>query len=119
MSVIEVSEQILAKIAELEKLRGMLEYKSNDRANATAKYELKMATTIIQLKNGMPFKLDGNEIIAPPTTLVKEIAKGVCWEAQLEMDKADAFYKNLLNEISIVSSQLNAYQSINRYLDRT
>ena len=60
--------------------------------------------------------IEGEVIKDPPATALEKIAKGICYKEKLEMDKADAEYKSLITYIDIVESQLNGWQSINRYL---
>ena len=118
MSIVDVADKIQKKIDELDNLRGLLEESGYQKSVTKAQHERELAKIVIQLKNGVPFKHDDNEVKDPPTTLILNIAKGICWQTSLEADKAEAHYKNVLVQIEVVSSQLNAFQSINRYLDK-
>ena len=56
------------------------------------------------------------ELIKLPATIIEKTAKGICWQARLDMEKADALYKSLISNIDSVQAELNGFQSINRHL---
>ena len=117
MHVIEVAKRIEQKIALLEKARGTLEGLANDKALTAAMYDKELAVTLIKLKNGVAFTLDGASIKDPPATLCEKIARGICWESKLQADQAEANYKLAITKLETVQSELNGYQSIFRFLD--
>ena len=119
MHVADVSKKIEQKIALLEKARGTLEGLANDKALAAAMYEKELAVTLIKLKNGKPFLLEGESVVNPPATICEKIAKGICWKSKLQADQAEANYKLAIIKLECVETEMNALQSINRYLDKT
>jgi len=104
------------RINRIGELRNKLEALAIDKAKYTAAAERAMAVTLIKLKQGVELKVDGRSIKNPPVTIMKEIAKGVCWEERLNADKAEASYKATIVNMQALSSELNGYQSINKYL---
>lgn len=116
MELMDIAKKIEKKINDLDAAVKELRNRAEDKANAQANYEKVLAITIIELKNGNPKEIDGNFIKDVPVTICEKIAKGLCWKEKLESDKAEAFYKNLITGIDVIQSQLNGYQSINRYL---
>ena len=49
---------------------------------------------------------------------LSEIIKGLCYKELYEMEESEALYKALISNIESVRAELNAYQSINKYLDK-
>lgn len=119
MEVIEVAKRIEQKIGLLEKARSTLEGLANDKALTAAMYEKELAVTLIKLKNGVAFTLDGTSIKDPPTTICEKIAKGICWESKLQADQAEANYKLAIIKLECVQAELNGWQSISKYFDKT
>jgi len=117
--LLKLAKLINTKIKEIELIRNKLEQLAIDKATASANYDRKLAVTIIQLKNGGKVELDGVVYEDPPVTLAEKVAKGACWQLALERDKADGLYKANVTNLSALESQLNGYQSINRYLAET
>jgi hypothetical protein len=118
MEVYKVSEAIESKIKLLEKMRVEIRDRALQKAESAALYDKAMAITIIRLKNGEEMELDGQYIKNPIGTIIDKIARGICWKEKLECDKAEALYKSLISNIDSVMAEMNAYQSINRYLDK-
>ena len=116
MDVINISNEIEKKIKLLEKMRVEIRERAEARANAIAEYDKQLAITIIKLKNNNIDKWEGEELIKLPATIIEKTAKGICWQARLDMEKADALYKSLISNINSVQAELNGYQSINRHL---
>lgn len=116
MEKIKVATEIEKKIAELELAKKHLSKRSEVKAETSANYDKAVALTIIKLRNGQTLELDGEKIVDPPATALDKIAKGICFKEKLEMDKAEAEYKSLITYIEVVQSQLNGWQSINKFL---
>jgi len=116
MDLIDVTEKIKEKIRELDDQRNLLEEYSQTKAVTSAEYDKELAKTIILLKNGKEFDLDGVKILNPLTTITEKIAKGICWEQALNKDIAESKYKNQTELIEIIKAQLNGYQTIQRHL---
>ena len=117
--IIQISEEIQKKIKEIEDVRKTIRKRGEEKATAISEYEKAIAICLIGLKNGEEFELDGKVIKKPPASIMEKLAKGICWKEKLEMDKAEALYKSAIANMDAICAQLNAYQSLNRYLDRT
>jgi len=116
MDIIEIANKIEEKIAEIEKIKGVIKNRGIKKARAIAEYRKQYALKIIQLKNGTEFEFEGEKIKNPLATITKEIAHGLCWREKLESEQADALYKAAIAYLDATEAQLNAYQSLNRYL---
>jgi hypothetical protein len=124
MEIIDIANKIIEKIKLLELMRKEIKERAVNKARLNAEYDKQMALVIIQLKNGKIFKifeLDGEHIdgVKLPANLLEKIAKGLCWEARLKADEAEALYKSVISNIDSVQAELNGMQSINRHLDRS
>jgi len=119
MDLVTIANEIKRKIQLLEKMRIEIRDRATKKAQAGAEYDKVLAVTIIKLKNGAIFDLDGESIDGHklPANLLEKIAKGICWQAKLKADEAEAMYKSLISNIDSVQAELNGYQSINRHLD--
>jgi hypothetical protein len=118
MDIVNVANEIQIKINILIDARKKLLEKGNLKGAAIAEYEKSIAITIIKLRNGELFEIDGAQIKEPPVTLIEKIARGICWKERLEQDRAETDYKSLITFIQTVEAEMNALQSINRYLDK-
>lgn len=116
MEVIEVAKRMNHRINALASARDNLKSLAEAKAQTIADYEKVLAVTIIRMKNGMEVELDEKHIKNPPVSIIEKIAKGVCWEQKLAMEKAEALYKAEIVSIEALSAELNGYQSINKYL---
>ena len=112
----KLSVCINGKIEELEQLKKELDSMPDVVSNSSAEYEKKLAKTIIQLKNGVSFNLEGVDVSNPLTTITEKVARGLCWAEAMKAQLDEIKYKNLNKKIDIVEAQLNGYQSINRHL---
>lgn len=117
MELIKIAEQMQDLIKDLGSLRRMLRQSGIEKAKYLAEYDKSIAKTIIQLKNGIEFDLEGNKVTNPPTTITEKIAKGICWHEKLMADEKETLYKSLIANIDVIKAQLNALQSINRNLE--
>lgn len=118
MDVVTIANQIEQKIKEVDEIRRTIRERGEDRARATTDYDCKMAVTLMALKNGKVFDLGGETIKNPPASTAEKIARGICWKEKLDMERAEALYKSAVSNLTAVCNQMNALQSINRYLDR-
>ena len=118
MDIIPIQQRIETLIDKLEKVRASIRERGEDRAQAATDYDMMMAQTLIGLRNGKEYELNGERICNPPATIMKEIAKGLCWESKLASEKADALYKSAITNQENIMAQLNAFQSLFRHLER-
>lgn len=116
MDVIKVAEQIEIKISQIDKIRSVISERGKLKAKCLSNYDKAIAITILKLKNGVEMELEGEKIVNPPTTIIEKISKGICWQEKLNMEEADISYKSAITNLDAVQSQLNALQSINKYI---
>lgn len=116
MDTLTISKLIYGRAQELEALKKTLEPIAKSKAESSALYEKTLAMTIVGLRNGKEYTLDGEVIGEQPTTIIEKVARGICWKEKLAMDAAESAYKNAITTINLTEAQLNGYQSINRYL---
>lgn len=116
MDMLKAARLINGKIKELEELKLELHTLSIDKSMKEGRYEKEIARTIMRLKMGEVFTLDGAEIKDPPASYTINIAKGICWKEKHEADMADLSLRNQLKIIDTTIAQLNGYQSINKHL---
>lgn len=119
METVSISKKIQDRIAQLDALKDTLGTLAQRKAQASAEYEKSIALTIVGLRNGKEYELDGQVITEQPTTVAEKVARGICWKEKLAADSAESAYKNAITTIGLTESQLNGYQSINRYLGET
>lgn len=115
MEVQKTAVKILESISDLEKARKLLKERAEAKSRTIAEYDMQLAKTTIALRNGREFEIEGEIIKDPPVTIIDKIAKGICWKAKLEMEMAEASYKNNIVTLNAIQAILNAYQSINKY----
>ena len=117
MELYQVATKIEEKIKTLELGREVLKERAEEKARTISNYDKQMAITLIKLKNGVEFDLDGNKVKNPLATISEKIAKGICFQEKLDMELGEAAYKNAIVGMQAISSELNAYQSIFRHLE--
>ena len=116
MELIDIAKQIELCIQESRKARLILKERGIKRAETATAYDREIAMTLIALKNGVEFDLDGQKILNPPTTTTDKIAKGICWKEKLEAEKADAMYKSVISNLNAIQAEMNAFQSLHKNL---
>ena len=116
--IIQVNNEIEAKIKLLEKMRVEIKGRAEEKAAALSEYDKQLAITIIRLKNNNIDEWEGEKLVNIQATVLEKIARGICWEAKLKMEKADAMYKSLISNIDSVQAELNGWQSINRHISQ-
>jgi predicted nucleic acid-binding Zn-ribbon protein len=117
--LIKISNSIQTKIHELEKGRAIIKDRATDKAEAISEYEKAISLTILKIKNGMITEFEGQQIDEKlPANLVEKIAKGICWQEKLAVEKTEGFYKAAIVGMQSIMSELNGLQSLNKYLDK-
>lgn len=119
MDIVNVAQKIEEKVKALELGREILKEYAHNKANAIGEYEKKIATTLIKLKNGVEFELEGDKIKNPPISIMEKIVKGICFQEKIDMELAEAQYKNAIVGMSAIQAEANAYQSIFRHLENS
>lgn len=117
LDVIEISSEIQKKIKLLETMRVEIKKRGDRKAETEAEYDKQIALTIIKLSNGVEMQFENQIISEPKMSVIEKIAKGICWEYKLAMEKADAEYKSIISNIDAVKSEVNALQSIFKNLE--
>jgi len=117
MEIVKIANKIVEKIGTLEMGRDLLKDKATDKAETIATYEKALAVTIIRLKNGAEFEIDGHKVKNPLATIMEKIAKGICYQEKLDMELAEASYKNAIVGMAAIQAELNGYQSIFKHLE--
>jgi DNA integrity scanning protein DisA with diadenylate cyclase activity len=115
--IIRISQQIDEKSNELGQYAKRIKPLIDDIATAEEEFEKKYAKTLIQLKNGVEFELDGIKIKDPPAASVKEIARGICFKEKVAMDKAELLFRGLMKTIDILTTQMDGLRSKNKYIE--
>ena len=118
MEALEVAKEMQIKINTIKKMRGELSNRASTKSYAVANYEKNIALTIAKLRNGIEIDFEGQKIKDPPVTIMEKLVRGICWKEKLDMEDAENMYRSLIVNIGCVESELNALQSINRYLDK-
>jgi hypothetical protein len=117
MELMQISEQIVKKINEIDTIRAELKKRGEDKALTASDYDRNIAMTLMGLENGKAYNIGDDVVQNPPKSIMEKLARGLCWQEKLEMDKAEANYKSVVSNLDAVKSQLNALQSLNRNLD--
>lgn len=117
MEIVKLADLIYRKIGLLSKGREILKQRAIDKAKASSEYDKALSLTIIKLKNGEPMELEGNTIESPPATIMEKIAKGICWNEKLSMDKSEALYKAAVTNMNAITTEICALQSLLRFLE--
>lgn len=104
-NVINVANAIEFKIKQLEELRRKIEGSATEKARAISEYDKAIAKQVFVLREK-----------GHPSTIVKELAKGKCYQERYDMELADGLYKSLISNMNCLQAELNGWQSINRHL---
>lgn len=109
MEVVQIAKRIENVISEIGKFRREIEDKGKARAKAISDYDKRLRIAIVTLKDEGKF----------PATLIEKIAKGLCAPEIESKEIAESNYKAVISNLQALMAQLNAYQSLFRYLDTT
>jgi hypothetical protein len=122
VDIIEISKEIRDKIIEVDKIRASIRNRGLAVSLVTSEYDKNLAISIIKLRNLTSedeIELEGEVIKGPiPISIIEKLAKGLCYCEKLELDKAQALYKSATSNLNCVLAQLNAYQTLNKHLDK-
>jgi len=115
--LLRVAQQIEIRINALSVGRKELSERTKNKAQAIAEYEKAVAITIIRLKNGVVYELDGNPVKNPIASITEKIARGICWQEKLNMEQAEGEYKAAIVGMQSLQAEMNGYQSIYKHLE--
>ena len=116
MIITDVSDKIQKGIEQLSSGRKLLESMSDALAVATGIYEKKLAMTLMGLKNGKEYELDGEKISNPPASIMEKVARGICWQEKMSLTASEGNMTRARIGMSSLEAELNAWQSIFRHL---
>lgn len=114
MDLIEITKLISIEINTIREARDSLRKRANEKANTKAEYEKVLAQTIVGLKNGKVYKLDGEDIEYTQASGIERVAKGIAYKESLAADLAETNYKSAIVAISASETIVNALQSVLR-----
>jgi len=117
MEIIKVAEEIERRINALAIGRKELAERGKAKAEALADYDRELAKAIIKLGSDSGIEFEGQILKNMPATVRPKVAQGICWEWALKKDLAEAQYRNAIAGMSALEAELNAYQSLFRYLN--
>lgn len=117
IDVSDIASDIDSKLKELYQCRMKLKEAGDRKARMISVYDLEIAKTIINLKNGIVYKITDFEIKNPPVTLIDKLARGICYKERLDLDVAENDYKSLSTTINCIQAEINALQTLYRHLD--
>lgn len=115
--VLLIAHEIEAKIKEIDQARKLLGKRAKRKSEAISEYDKQLAITIIKIKNGEVMEFEGKLLLKLPAVTYEKIARGICWKEKLELETAEALYKNVIVTLQALQAELNGYQSIFRYLE--
>ena len=75
------------------------------------------ATTLGAYRKAMEIATVTLRAKGTPATLIKDLARGACYDQEREMDLAESMYKIQITKLDCIRAELNALQSIFSRLD--
>lgn len=111
IDIIRATKRIDEKIHQLEQARGMIREAAQRKADGVGNYRKAVAKTIIQLRQGETFTLDGVEITETSASNVAKVAEGICYNEKIEEDLSDSLYKNVVKGMDALKAELNGLQT--------
>jgi len=111
-----IAQKIQEKAGLIEETRKLLYQAGKGKATAISEYDKALAIALIKLKDGKIDDFCGLKVGNVPASTAEKVAKGICYEARFKMELAETNYKSIVTKLDCIQSELNAYQSINRYL---
>ena len=114
--ILSTTDRIDYKIGQLEKARGMIRDAAERKAEAIGNYRKAVAKTIMQLRCGQKFELDGVTIEETSASNVAKVAEGICYKEKIEEDLADSLYKNVIKGMDALKAELNGLQTKLKYI---
>lgn len=115
--VIRVAKKIEECIQRLGSSENVIRDAAADRAVAVAGYDKDLGLTLVKLRNGVTMDCDGEAIKDPPASTSEKIAKAICWESRLALERADSHYKVSMSKLDGIKSALLGWQSVFKRLD--
>ena len=111
-----IEEHIEEKIAESEKIRGLIRQRIEDSAKAVSEYDKQISITMIRLGAGDILQIeDGEKVYATGKVIasnIDKLARGYCWKYRLAMETSEGLLKSALKNLESVCAEMTAWQSI-------
>ena len=117
MDLITIAKNIEKKISEIDKIKSTIKERGEKKALMSANYEKQLSIVMIRLKNGIDYTVDGQIVSNPPATIIEKIARGICFQERLNMEESEALYKSAIINLEATMAQMNALQSLSKYLE--
>jgi hypothetical protein len=117
LDIISVASKIEERINDIATGRELLKPAAELKARTMAEYEKRLAVVIMALRNGKEFELESEKIKDPPISIIDKVSKGLCYKEKIAADLAEAEYKRMVIKLDCLKTEMNGFQSINRYLD--
>lgn len=111
------AQKIHNKIAELEEQRERLLPASFDKAKSISDYDKAIAITELKLRNGLITEFEGVQINSLPVTLIRDIAKGICYKENFNKEIGESNYKAIISIMDAIKAEMNGFQSINKHIE--
>ena len=117
MDLITIRNKIEENLKLLRATSRELKIRSQDKANAKGEYEKQLAIAMLRLRQGEPEFIESISAEWQSVSGLERIAKGLCYKESIALDLAESAYKNAVIGIQTVQVEINALQSILRYLE--
>lgn len=115
--IITTAQKIENKIQQLEEERSDLVDAGIEKANSLSNYEKELAITILRLKNGDIAEFEGQSCTKLPANLIEKVAKGIIYQKSFDKEAAESVYKSKIVIMEAIRAEINAYQTINKYIE--
>ena len=117
MEVMNVANQINARIKRLGELCKKLDEAGQKKADAIALYDLSYAKAMAMIGLSKVNTIEGEQLPeSRPATVLGKYAAGLCWKEKAGLEIATNEYKSLITKIECMLAEINAKQSIFRHL---
>ena len=104
MELLDVQQEIMNKIRAIDKGMDLLVPYAEKKCKKIAEYDKVLAERILSIKKDNP------------VTVCKELAKGECSDEREVMEVSVDAYKILNKKLDLITEQLGALRTVNKYL---
>jgi hypothetical protein len=117
MDIILLRDKIENKIAELEQERSKINALAAEKADSISQYDRLYARKLLELKNGLILEWEGFKVGQITATMADKVARGMVFESCMQKELSEGLYRSCISNIEALKSELNGFQSINKYLE--
>jgi len=114
--VVDIAQEIRAVMSEMRQALKEVQFLAVEKARTLADYDKAVGLTMIKLKNGIPFVLEGQTIRNPTSTASDKISRAICFSEKIYSEEASALYNAKATEVRALQAILNGYQSLFSHL---